>query len=292
MIKSLTYGRAPIAVPAFRIIAILEGNIHDEANRPGLTRAYELFEASFDEAADTASCNFPGHKGKLRKITAVLKKDGHDFFARAETRYGEGLLRYGHALADFEEPAVPFFGVEQRSYECFLELALPSDDPRILSLAEDIAGELGRARAIWSVMGMGFFLPPYKSSLVFLLGESVGRYRTGTGISPSIVMGCAGTARRTAGKRASNRAFPTSAGRNSSGASSGHASPASLAPSTRNPASPLKNSTMLFCSRRATSRSGATPTTIFPPTTPLLSICLPLPIRWKPARLSIWRRHL
>ncbi|WP_150130080.1 DUF3396 domain-containing protein [Sinorhizobium sp. RAC02] len=187
MIEFLTYEGAPIAVPAFRIIAVLEGDIHDEANRPGLTRAYGMFEAAFDEAADTASYNFPGHKGKLRKITASLKKDGRAFFAREETSYGEGLRRYSRAFADFEEPALPFFGVEQRSYECFLELDLPADDARILSLAEDIAGELGRTRTIWAVMGMGFFLPPYKSSLAFMLGRSIGRYRTGIDISPSMV---------------------------------------------------------------------------------------------------------
>lgn len=187
LIKSLTYEGEPIAVPAFRIIAILDGDIHDSSNRPGLTRAYELFEAAFDDAADMASYNFPGHKGKLRKITAALKKNGRDFFARAETRYGEGLRRYGHARADFEEPALPFFGVEQRSYECFLELDLPADDPRILSLAEEIAVELGRTRTIWAVMGMGFFLPPYKSSLAFMLGQSPARYRTSIDISPSMV---------------------------------------------------------------------------------------------------------
>ncbi|MCR4266330.1 type VI immunity family protein [Nitratireductor sp. ZSWI3] len=188
MVDFLIYEGEPIAVPAFRVIAILAGEIHAAKNKPALAGTYELFEASFGEAANVTSYNFPGHAGKIRWMNPTLQKQGRQFFDSNATEYGQGLRRYGYALDAFEEPALPYFAVEQRSDVCFLEIDIRDDAALAVAFADDITRLLMDAQVIWGVMGMGMFLPPYKSSLEFKLGEGVRRYRTSIEISPSMVM--------------------------------------------------------------------------------------------------------
>ena len=187
MVDYLIYEGEPIAVPALRVIAILSGNVHDTDNRLVLAKAYALFESSFGEAANVTSYNFPGHKGKIRWMKPSLDQDGKAFFTRETIAYGEGLRRYGYALEDFEEPALPYFAVEQRDDLVFFEVDLPVDQPQSRAFADAITPELTKAQMIWGVIGLGMFLPPYKSSLEFELGRSVPRYRTSIEITPSMV---------------------------------------------------------------------------------------------------------
>lgn len=188
MVDILRYDGDPFAVPAFRIIAIIAGDIHAPANVAAIKKAYALFEESFGEAANVTSYNFFGHNGKIRWMNPKLLEEGRGFFDRTPIEYGDGLRRYGYAIEEFEEPALPYFGVEQRSDFSFLEIDIRSDDDRIVAFANSITEQLLKADVICGVMGMGFFLPPYKSSLEFELGQVSRRYRTSIDISPSMVM--------------------------------------------------------------------------------------------------------
>ncbi|SAI33967.1 Protein of uncharacterised function (DUF3396) [Bordetella ansorpii] len=184
----LLYNESPFAVPAFRIIALLDGEIADEANRGALAQAYRLFEDAWGAAAYMASFHFVKHRGKIRKINPGLAADGRAFFEQSSTAYGEGLRRYGYALSEFEEPALPYFGVEQRSDMVFFEIDLPAEHAHNVAFANTITDLLLGTRLICGVMGLGFFLPPYNSSLSFGMGQELERYPAAIHISPSMVM--------------------------------------------------------------------------------------------------------
>lgn len=177
MTEMILWEGTPSAVPAFRILAIIDGDIHATPARDILGRIYQKFEELYGKGSGDVSYNFPGHRGKIRKANAKLLEEGRKFFQREATEYGEGLRRYGYALEEFGHPGIPFFGVEQRSYFHFLDIALPEDTAAIVEFADFVTAELLNAPVITGVMGMGFFLPYHNSSLKFLLGGKVERYR-------------------------------------------------------------------------------------------------------------------
>ncbi|WP_421361890.1 hypothetical protein [Agrobacterium rosae] len=184
----ILYEGDPIAVPAFRIIAIIDGDIHGERNRQILTSIYAKFEALFGESANVTSYNFPGYTGKIRWTNPKIIEDGRSFFQKESTKYGQGIRRYGYALDSFKEPALPFFGVEQRSYFNFLEIAIPEDNSSAMDFANFVTEQLMEAPVISGFMGMGFFLPPYKSSLQFMMGGTTARYRAVIDVTPDMLM--------------------------------------------------------------------------------------------------------
>ncbi len=184
----ILYEGEPIAVPAFRIIAIIDGDIHADRNRKILASIYAKFEALFGERANVSSYNFTGYTGKIRWTNPKIIEDGRSFFENQSTEYGEGLRRYGYALDSFKEPALPFFGVEQRSYFNFLEIAIPEDNNAAMDFANFVTEQLIKAPVISGVMGMGFFLPPYKSSLQFMMGGTTARYRAAIDVTPDMLM--------------------------------------------------------------------------------------------------------
>lgn len=188
MVDVLRFNDDPIAVPAFRIIAIIAGDIHAPENVSAIRNIYSLFEENFGELANVTSYNFPGHTGKIRWANPKLLDQARAWFERDATEYGQGIRRYGYEVQEFEEPALPYFGVEQRSYFNFLEIDIRHDDDRVVAFANSVTEHLLGIEVICGVMGMGFFLPPYKSSLVFELGRMVDRYRPSIEISPSMIM--------------------------------------------------------------------------------------------------------
>lgn len=188
MTDLLLYNGNPSAAPAFRIIAIVDGDIHTEPSRDALAAIYSRFEVEFGESANVTSYNFSGHAGKIRWINPELIADGQNFFRRDNTEYGEGIRRYGYAIEEFKEPAVPYFCVEQRSNLHFLEIDLPGTAPSIREFADFVTEQLLKVRLITGVMGFGFFLPPYKNSLEFIMGAAATRLKAAIEISPSMVM--------------------------------------------------------------------------------------------------------
>ncbi|SFB50082.1 Protein of unknown function [Rhizobium sp. NFR07] len=187
MTEMILWEGTPSAVPAFRILAIIDGDIHAGQTRDLLGRIYQRFEGRYGKGGGEVSYNFPGHRGKIRKANLKLLEEGREFFLRDETEYGQGIRRYGYAIEEFGHPGVPFFGVEQRSYFHFLDIALPEDTASIVEFADFVTAELLNAPVITGVMGMGFFLPYHKDSLKFLLGGKVERYKAALEITPDMV---------------------------------------------------------------------------------------------------------
>lgn len=183
----ILYDGDQIAVPAFRIFAVVDGDMHGERDRQILTSIYAKFEALFGASANVTSYNFPGYTGKIRWANPKILEDGRSFFQRETAQYGQGIRRYGYALANFKEPALPFFGIEQSNYFNFLEIALPEDASSTLDFANFVTERLLNVPVICGVMGMGFFLPPYKSSLKFMLGGAIARYKAAIETSPHMI---------------------------------------------------------------------------------------------------------
>lgn len=178
MREFLMWENEPVAVPAFRSIAIVDGAIHASAIAPHIRKLYALFEARFGKSANETSYNFLGYTGKIRPATPRILNDGRAYLDRDDgTQYGEGLRRYGRALADFPHPGLPFFGVEQRSDVFFLETAIPQDAIDLHDFVAEMSATLMELPTISGAMGMGIFLPPHHSSLSFLLSANSDRHR-------------------------------------------------------------------------------------------------------------------
>lgn len=187
MIDMLYWAGDPIAVPAFRIFAIVDGDLHSEVNAANTRSIYSKFEERFGKTATWASYNFLGHRGKYKKTTPKLLDEGRAFLNGNATQYGEGIRRYGEAFEGYPHPGIPFFGVEQRSYVHYLELAIPYDYPELVEFADLITAELMKMSVVCGAMGMGFFLPYHLDSLSHQLGQAVPRYRAILDVTPDMV---------------------------------------------------------------------------------------------------------
>lgn len=172
----LTFGDEPFAVPAFRILAIVDGEIGDARGLSSYGRIYALFETGFGASAGVSSYHFNRHKGRFVRMKPALVEEGCRFFTRPGFAFTDGLRRYGLLPEAFDNPALPYFGIENRRGMTSLELALPLDAANV-GFAIDILEALADAPVIWGVMGFGFFVPPYKRSLAFMLGQASRRYR-------------------------------------------------------------------------------------------------------------------
>jgi hypothetical protein len=187
MTEMILWEGTPSAVPAFRILAIIDGDIHAGQARDILGGIYQRFEEHYGKGGGAVSYNFPGHRGKIRKANSKLLEEGRNFFLQEKTEYGQGMRRYGYALEQFGHPAIPFFGVEQRGYVHFLDIALPEDTASIVAFADFVTAKLLNAPVITGVMSMGFFLPYHNSSLKFVLGSKVERYKAAIEITPDMI---------------------------------------------------------------------------------------------------------
>lgn len=187
MSKILLYNNHPMAAPAFRLLIFLKGSLDDRALRSALAKIYARFETDYGERASVASYHFAKHKGDFKHIKPELLEAGRAFFDREKSNFGDGIRRYGMLPKEFDNPALPFLCVEQYRAFTLLEMALPPESRENLPLADAVVEEIKDLSILCGVMGYGFFLPPYKSSLVFMLGQASQRYRAAIEITPKMV---------------------------------------------------------------------------------------------------------
>lgn len=188
MPEMLTYENDPMAVPAFRILAIIEGDLADKRSQSSYAAIYRQFETDYGEAANVTSYHFDKHKGVIKWMKPDLLEEGRKFFERPKAKYSDGLRRYGLLPAEFDNPALPYFGIENQKSATALEIALPTDATANKVFADKVLSELEATPLICGVMGFGFFLPPYKSSLAFMLGQASQRYRAALEIRADMVI--------------------------------------------------------------------------------------------------------
>lgn len=188
MPEMLTYENDPMAVPAFRILAIIDGDLADKRSQSRYAAIYGQFEAAYGEAANVTSYHFDKHEGVIKWMKPDLLEEGCRFFERPKAKYSDGLRRYGLLPAAFDNPALPYFGIENQKSATALEIALPIDAATDKAFADKVLSELDATPLICGVMGFGFFLPPYKSSLAFMLGQASQRYRAAFEIRAGMVI--------------------------------------------------------------------------------------------------------
>ncbi|MGO4339379.1 hypothetical protein AB4037_31170 [Labrys sp. KB_33_2] len=188
MPEVLTYENDPMAVPAFRILAIIDGDLADKRSQSRYAAIYRQFEAAYGEAANVTSYHFDKHEGVIKWMKPDLLEEGRRFFERTTAKYSDGLRRYGLLPAEFDNPALPYFGIENQKSATALEIALPIDADANKAFADKMLSELEGTPLICGVMGFGFFLPPYKSSLAFMLGQASQRYRAALEIRANMVI--------------------------------------------------------------------------------------------------------
>ena len=187
MSEILLYSNSPMAVPAFRLLLFVRAELNDPPLRSAFAKIYARFEADYGEAARVAAYHFDKHEGDFKHMKPELLEAGRVFFDREKTKFGDGLRRYGMMPEEFDNPALPFFCAEQYRAFTLLELALPPEAQANVASADAIMKEIEHLPVICGLMGFGFFLPPYKNSLAFMLGQASQRYRAAIEITAKMV---------------------------------------------------------------------------------------------------------
>lgn len=186
MVEMLIYTTDPFAVPAFRIYTLSDGQFDNADTRAKFAAIYKLFEDRFGEASNVTSYHFDKHKGELKWMKDNLPEEGRRFFEREKYKSNDGIRRYGMIPKEFDNPALPYFGIEFRKTFTALETAIPIDKQNV-KFADEVLKLLEDIPVISGVMGYGFFLPPHNSSLEFMLGQASRRYRAAIETRPAMV---------------------------------------------------------------------------------------------------------
>lgn len=151
----------PIAMPAFRVCAALDGALSDDANK---TCASDVFEAFLDnfgpDVAYAATSGKSRWTPKLVKPTATKLKRMREVIANGFTTH-TGMRLYGPDTNALGKPAVPFLSITQ-VYPTFIviDIAVPHDHPNRDAFAQASDQALRSANLMAGYQGFGFFKSP------------------------------------------------------------------------------------------------------------------------------------
>lgn len=169
----------PIALPAFRACAALEGSLSDESNQACASAMFEAFMASFAaEIAYTVTAAKSGKGGKLVKPTDAKITALRQIIADGFTKKS-GFRLYGPDTNALGKPALPFLSITQvNPLLILIEAAVPTDHPQTASFAQtaDLALRLGNMMA--GYQGFGFFKSPISGLQDRYLPDASARFRT------------------------------------------------------------------------------------------------------------------
>lgn len=171
----------PIAMPAFRVCAALDGALSDDANK---TCASDVFEAFLDnfgpDIAYAATSGKSRWTPKLVKPTATKLKRMREVIANGFTTH-TGMRLYGPDTNVLGKPAVPFLSITQ-VYPTFIviDLAVPHDHPDRDAFAQASDHALRSANLMAGYQGFGFFKSPISGLADNNLPVATDRFRAAT----------------------------------------------------------------------------------------------------------------
>jgi len=169
----------PIAVPAFRVCAALQGSLLDDSNKACASAMFEAFMASFaTDIAYTVTAAKSGKGGKLIKPTDAKTNAIREIIADGFTKKS-GFRLYGPDTNPLDKPALPFLSITQvNPLLILIEAAVPTDHSQTAPFAQtaDLALRLGKMMA--GYQGFGFFKSPIGGLQDQYLPDASARFRT------------------------------------------------------------------------------------------------------------------
>lgn len=151
-------GKTPIAEPAFRILAAIDGSLGDPELAGRFAAIAEAFLDRYEPALAFAS--LPGKNRRPAKPKALSAAVAKSVRTRIIGRFadGAGLRLYGPDTGPLGKPSLPFLSVRGAFPSIILlELAVPAEDT---DLADPIDAALRDLPVRVGMMGLGFFQSP------------------------------------------------------------------------------------------------------------------------------------
>ena len=177
-----------ICVGAFRQLFYISGRISDPFVRAATAAVAHHFETNFGSEAQVLSYRFPGHRARLRKSTPALVQAGDQFLCSDDVRDGQFMRRFGHAIPEFGEPAVPYLGIEQHTGVVLVELATSTETADLRGFADEIRDVMMATPMLAGLQGFGFFFPPHLEERRNYLPATLNRFRAAVEITGQMVL--------------------------------------------------------------------------------------------------------
>lgn len=169
------FGR-PIAQPAFRILAYIDGSLNDAPDKAAAGALLELFLQHYQtqlawvvlSSGRAKTPKAPSEK-TLAPVRAWIEGSGKTLY--------EGFRMNGPFSEALDAVTVPHINIFEHHNLWVVEMSVPHDDPRVTGFAQAASEVLANVNVRSAVMGMGFYQPQALSSLVRELPLGFGRYR-------------------------------------------------------------------------------------------------------------------
>lgn len=186
--EPLYYEDMVFALPSFRAIAFIDSEISNAAMRKAALEIYDLFLGA--SSSDLAFGARSGGKIKSLKpepISPELITDFRNWLERDAFAYPSTLRFNAWPGAPLNVVTPPHLRIEQRAQYTLIQIELPPEHDRILPLSDQLTRILSGLPVLFAVMGMGFYLPSAKESLISQLPRSYPRYRAALEIQPDFI---------------------------------------------------------------------------------------------------------
>lgn len=167
-----------LAQPAFRILAYWPTGLQDPAVAAGLAAIFDIFvehyraEVAFMVLADDKR----PFKGKV--VEDALLADARDWLAAGPKGWPATARVFGPVSEINDQITVPSFRAEQHADYALLDMSLPADPDMAVLIADKVTAWLRKMPTLYSVMGMGFFLPLSYEGSIRYFPRGFSRYRT------------------------------------------------------------------------------------------------------------------
>jgi len=180
----------PIAQPAFRTLAFLDGPQDAPAIAAGMAQIFDLFWQHHGEAVDLVADTIGTNKGQPREINARRLEAARSWIAApVGAGHAVTLRMTAEATEAFPGPNPPWFRLEQRYRDMtLLEMSVPPGAPGEMEFADGVAEVLKTLPMVCAVQGYGFFLPNAFINFSDALPRAAARYRAAILITPDMAV--------------------------------------------------------------------------------------------------------
>ncbi|MEE9390872.1 MAG: type VI immunity family protein [Planctomycetota bacterium] len=176
MPKVLTLDDEPVAEPAFRTLAWIDGSLNDSELAERLGQAYDVFSEVFGGDVGVIGMRDGDRRLAPKEVTTRLLNDGRKWFRTGRKEFAATLRLFRYPTEDFNAPRVPSFRVDEHDGCVLLETSIP--DENVGTFADDLAHVLQELPLLSAVQGMGFAVPISFESLITRFPRTTMRYRT------------------------------------------------------------------------------------------------------------------
>ena len=168
----------PIAQPSFRILVYCLQPLANPAISNTMAELLDVFVSTYREELAYIVISDDERPMLGRHVDDDAIADARDWLANATKPWPSTCRLFSHINEEAQAITVPSYRAEQAADYCFLDMSVPADPQRVKDFADDVTDIIKDCPILYSVMGMGFFLPASLESLETFLPRAYPRYKT------------------------------------------------------------------------------------------------------------------